>query len=132
MRIIEKKAEGGESMKSGNLPEETLYSIAQVNAITGVAKPTIRFWEKEFSEFLKPLRTQGNQRRYGKTDIETIKRINHLVRVEGYTLEGARKKLEMETVKEQNQGTTEEDQLAKLADTMSDYLLKKLLEKSTV
>ncbi len=119
-------------MKSGKLPEETLYSIAQVNAITGVAKPTIRFWEKEFSEFLKPLRTQGNQRRYAKSDIDTIKRINHLVRVEGYTLEGARRKLEAETQQAQNPDTPEDDQLAKLADTMSDYLLKKLLEKSTV
>jgi len=40
-------------MKTGKLPEENLYSIAQVNAITGVAKPTIRFWEKEFKDFLK-------------------------------------------------------------------------------
>lgn len=119
-------------MKTGKLPEETLYSIAQVNAITGVAKPTIRFWEKEFSDFLKPMRTQGNQRRYAKVDIDIIQRINHLVRVEGYTLEGARRKLEAETNREANQAQPEEDQLAKLADTMSDYLLKKLLEKSTV
>jgi DNA-binding transcriptional MerR regulator len=119
-------------MKSGKLPEETLYSIAQVNAITGVAKPTIRFWEKEFSDFLKPLRTQGNQRRYGKSDIEMIKRINHLVRVEGYTLEGARRKLEAESIHDQNPDAPEDDQLAKLVDTMSDYLLKKLLEESTV
>ncbi len=118
-------------MKSGKVPEDSLYSIAQVNAITGVAKPTIRFWEKEFSEFLRPLRTQGNQRRYGRSEIETIERINHLVREEGFTLEGARKRMDVETIEESKQGVPEDDQLARLADTMSDYLIKKLLEKST-
>jgi DNA-binding transcriptional MerR regulator len=95
-------------MKTGKLPEESLYSIAQVNAITGVAKPTIRFWEKEFRDYLKPLRTQGNQRRYNQSDIATIERINHLVRVEGFTLEGARKKLETEVVHEPAQNTAGE------------------------
>lgn len=119
-------------MKSGRVPEDTLYSIAQVNAITGVAKPTIRFWEREFSDFLKPLRTEGNQRRYARTDIEVIERINHLVRIEGFTLEGARKRMETEQSEKNRAILPEEDQLAKLADTMSDYLLKKLLEKTTV
>ena len=71
-----------------------LYSISQVNALTGVPKPTLRFWEKEFSEHLEPLRTSGNQRRYDEQTVDTIRRINHLVKVEGYTLEGAKKKLE--------------------------------------
>ncbi|MBU0517844.1 MerR family transcriptional regulator [bacterium] len=118
-------------MKSGKLPEDNLYSIAQVNAITGVAKPTIRFWEKEFNEFLNPLRTEGNQRRYSRNNVETIEKINHLVRVDGYTLEGARKKMEFEKDESTPTEAPNHDQLEKLADTMSDYLLKKLLEKST-
>jgi DNA-binding transcriptional MerR regulator len=72
-----------------------LFSISQVHALTGVPKPTLRFWEKEFNEFLDPLRTSGNQRRYDEKAIENVKKINHLVKVEGYTLEGARKKLEL-------------------------------------
>ena len=84
-------------MSLTRLPDDALYSIAQVNAITGVAKPTIRFWEKEFATFLHPRRTDGNQRRYARSDIDIIERINYLVRSEGYTLEGARRKLEMET-----------------------------------
>jgi DNA-binding transcriptional MerR regulator len=72
-----------------------LFSISQVHALTGVPKPTLRFWEKEFKEFLDPLRTSGNQRRYDEKAIENVKKINHLVKVEGYTLEGARKKLEL-------------------------------------
>ena len=71
-----------------------LYSISQVNALTGVPKPTLRFWEKEFQQYIEPLRTPGNQRRYDEHTIDNIQKINHLVKVEGYTLEGARKKLE--------------------------------------
>ena len=70
-----------------------LFSISQVHALTGVPKPTLRFWEKEFKDFLEPLRTSGNQRRYDEKAIENVKKINYLVKVEGYTLEGARKKL---------------------------------------
>jgi DNA-binding transcriptional MerR regulator len=112
-------------------PEEILYSIAQVNALTGVAKPTIRFWEKEFKDYLNPLRTEGNQRRYSRTDIEVIERINHLVRNEGFTLEGARRKLESESATETTTALPDDLQLEKLADTMSDYLLKRLLAKTT-
>ena len=72
-----------------------LYSISQVNALTGVPKPTLRFWEKEFKEYIEPLRTPGNQRRYDQQTVDNIQTINHLVKVEGYTLEGARKKLEV-------------------------------------
>jgi len=77
-------------------PTAQLYSISQVNALTGVPKPTLRFWEKEFKDFLEPERTQGNQRRYNEDSVELIQRINYLVKVEGYTIEGAKKKLEAE------------------------------------
>jgi len=73
-----------------------LYSISQVNALTGVPKSTLRFWEKEFKDFLEPERTQGNQRRYDEESVDLIRRINYLVKVEGYTIEGAKKKLEAE------------------------------------
>jgi DNA-binding transcriptional MerR regulator len=72
-----------------------LYSISQVHALTGVPKPTLRFWEKEFKEYIEPERTSGNQRRYNEKTIENIQKINYLVKVEGYTLDGARKKLEV-------------------------------------
>ena len=81
-------------MSNSTINHIKLYSISQVNALTGVPKPTLRFWEREFKNFLEPLRTPGNQRRYDEEAIENIKRINHLVKVEGFTIEGAKKKLE--------------------------------------
>lgn len=109
---------------------EALFSISQVNALTGVPKSTIRFWEKEFSEFLNPLRSEGNQRRYDRETVETIQKIDRLVNDEGYTLEGARRKLKPadSTANAQNPNG-EEAKLNELADTMSDYLLQKLFER---
>ncbi len=111
-----------------------LYSIGQVHAITGIPKPTLRFWEKEFSSYLKPHRTSGNQRRYDEVVISRIERIDQLVHNEGYTLEGARKKLSTEeAAKEAAEEAIpgiETDNLHKLAETMSDYLLKKLFDRT--
>jgi len=59
-------------MAKAAAPTETLYSIGQVNAITGIPKSTIRFWEKEFSDFLVPLRSAGNQRRYDVKAVTTL------------------------------------------------------------
>ncbi len=107
-----------------------LYSIGQVHAITGIPKPTLRFWEKEFSGYLAPQRTEGNQRRYDEQAIQRIERINKLVHSEGYTLEGARRKLAAEdAAKEAAEAAMpgiDEKHLHQLAETMSDYLLKKL------
>ena len=110
----------------------SLYTISQVNALTGVPRSTIRFWEKEFSEFLVPLRTSGNQRRYNLTAVELIGQINQLVNVEGYTLEGARRKLHDFKAKRASHCDKGEAQLDDLAVTMSDLLLRKLFGQARV
>ncbi len=110
----------GRTMKSPKL-----FSIGQVNAITGIPKPTIRYWEKEFKEFLDPGRTTGNQRRYDETAIADLEKVNYLVKVQGYTIDGARRKLDL--LKKIERGDVpNSDPVAELARAMSDYLLKKL------
>jgi len=109
-----------------------MYSISQVNALTGVPKSTIRFWEKEFKDFLEPIRTAGNQRRYDRQRVEVIEKINQLVNVEGYTLEGARRKLR-NLVEQEEPSRSDSDpnaRISELAETMSDYLLQKLFERA--
>ena len=108
---------------------EVLYSISQVNAVTGVPKSTIRFWEKEFKEFLVPLRTAGNQRRYDRHGVEIIESINRLVNIEGYTLVGVRRQLRNAEESGNTADNNSEAKLDELAETMSDYLLKKMFEQ---
>ncbi|MCP4748740.1 MAG: MerR family transcriptional regulator [Desulfobacteraceae bacterium] len=52
------------------------WTIQDVSSKLGLPKSTIRFWEKEFSEYLAPVRTAGGQRRYIEKDIEIISKIN--------------------------------------------------------
>lgn len=77
------------------LPKRTdkAVSISAVSTIVGVETHTLRYWEKEFAEFLQPERTKGGQRRYGPTDIKTLFLIKRLLRDEMFSIAGARKHL---------------------------------------
>jgi DNA-binding transcriptional MerR regulator len=77
-----------------------VFSINEVSQITGVPAHTIRFWEKDFNEYLKPAKTPGGQRRYCARDIEIIKKIKHLRYQEKYTVAGTLK--ELDRIKKRN------------------------------
>lgn len=74
----------------------------------GVNTSLIRYWEKEFSKWIKPHRTKSGSRYYTNEDIEQVREIYNLVKMEGYTLQGAKDALndnkdalpEMEKIKE--------------------------------
>ena len=68
-------------------------SISQVERMTGTPKTTLRYWERVFQEFLDPDRTGGNQRSYTLPDVQRILTIKKLLKIEMYTLSGARRRL---------------------------------------
>lgn len=68
------------------------WSISEVAEKFSVSQSLIRFWEKEFDE-LKPKKNQSGNRMFTKKDLDTFENIFHLVKTEGMTLEGAKKKL---------------------------------------
>jgi DNA-binding transcriptional MerR regulator len=68
--------------------DNRLYSISEVSRLTGVPAHTIRFWEKDFGDYLNPDRTQGGQRRYRESDIEVVRTIKHYRYVEKHTIAG--------------------------------------------
>ena len=72
---------------------ERPVSISTASVLVGVETHTIRYWEREFAEFLHPVRTQGGQRRYRLEDIEVLKEIKRLLKEELYTIAGAKRKL---------------------------------------
>ena len=72
-----------------NLPDKLYYSIGEVAEAFGVNTSLIRFWEKEFKE-IKPKKNAKGDRRFSKSDIETLQLIYHLVKERGFTLEGAK------------------------------------------
>lgn len=71
---------------------KTYFTIGEVAEQLKVAPSVIRFWEKEFPQ-LKPQKSAGGTRKFHQKDIDLLHRIYHLVKVEGFTLQGARERL---------------------------------------
>ncbi len=69
------------------------YKIREVCKIVGVEAHVLRFWESEFSA-LSPPKTKSGQRIYRPQDIELLLQIRQLLYEEGFTIAGARKKLD--------------------------------------
>jgi DNA-binding transcriptional MerR regulator len=72
--------------------EKLYYSIGEVAEMLGVPVSTVRFWENEFVA-LKPLKNKKGNRLFTPADIKNLKIIHHLLKEEGMTLAGVKKKL---------------------------------------
>ena len=68
-------------------------SISVASQITGIEVHTLRYWEREFSGFLRPVRTEGGQRRYRPADIQTVFVLKKLLREDMFSIAGARRHL---------------------------------------
>ncbi|MFN5785622.1 MAG: MerR family transcriptional regulator [Flavobacteriia bacterium] len=68
------------------------YSIGEVAELFSVNTSLIRFWEKEFA-IIQPKKSKKGNRMFTVRDIENFNKIYHLVKTNGYTLEGAKKAL---------------------------------------
>jgi DNA-binding transcriptional MerR regulator len=84
---------GEEGMADEVLTEDLLLNIDQVSRLTGVRKSTLRYWEKSFEDFLKPIRTESNRREYRLADVDVINTIKRLIEEEHLTNTGVRLKL---------------------------------------
>jgi DNA-binding transcriptional MerR regulator len=73
---------------------EQTSSIGDVADLLDVHTYTIRYWEKEFSAFLKPPRCKGGHRRYGSYEIDLLKRIKSMLKDDKYSIAGTRQKLQ--------------------------------------
>lgn len=65
------------------------YSISEVASMMNVTETLLRYWEKEFPN-IKPNKVGRGIRQYTKSDIEQVKKVYHLVKERGMTLQGAR------------------------------------------
>ncbi len=69
------------------------YTISEVAELLDVPQPTLRFWEKQFTQ-LNPSRNEGGKRRYTESDIEVIKQIIFLREKENLKLDGVKHHLD--------------------------------------
>jgi DNA-binding transcriptional MerR regulator len=75
--------------------EKELYKIGEVCRMADVQPYVLRYWETEFPP-LAPNKSGGGQRLYTRHEIDIILRIKQLLYSEGFTIAGAKKKLEVE------------------------------------
>lgn len=83
-------------MTMDDLYEGLPLTIQQVSSITGIHKATLRYWEKLFAGFLAPDRTGGNHRLYGTEHVRRILELKRLMKIEGYTVGGVKRRLNLD------------------------------------
>ena len=77
------------------IPNKLFFKIGEVCEITDTQPYVLRYWESEFPA-LAPAKNSSGQRIYRRKDIETVLRIKQLLYDEGFTIAGAKKRLETE------------------------------------
>ena len=82
------------------IPAKRYFTIGEVSDLCGVKPHVLRYWEQEFTQ-LKPVKRRGNRRYYQHHEVLLIRRIRELLYEQGFTISGARARLD--------QGGTEEE-----------------------
>ena len=82
-------------MDAKKIPNKLFFKIGEVCEITDTQPYVLRYWESEFPA-LAPAKNSSGQRIYRRRDIETVLRIKQLLYEEGFTIAGAKKRLESE------------------------------------
>ena len=77
------------------IPAKRYFTIGEVSDLCQVKPHVLRYWEQEFPN-LKPVKRRGNRRYYQRHDVLMIRQIRGLLYEEGYTISGARLRLEGE------------------------------------
>lgn len=78
------------------IPAKRYFTIGEVSELCAVKPHVLRYWEQEFSQ-LKPVKRRGNRRYYQHHEVLLIRRIRDLLYEQGFTINGARHRLDSET-----------------------------------
>ena len=88
---MENKANSRDSLPP--IPAKRYFTIGEVSDLCGVKPHVLRYWEQEFTQ-LKPVKRRGNRRYYQHHEVLLIRRIRELLYEQGFTISGARNRLE--------------------------------------
>lgn len=99
------------------IPAKRYFTIGEVSELCGVKPHVLRYWEQEFTQ-LKPVKRRGNRRYYQHHEVLLIRRIRELLYEQGFTISGARNKLDNSAVSASREETGgESDALTSAIDT---------------
>ncbi|TAJ76786.1 MAG: MerR family transcriptional regulator [Gallionellaceae bacterium] len=80
------------------IPAKRYFTIGEVSELCGVKAHVLRYWEQEFTQ-LKPVKRGGNRRYYQHHEVLLIRRIRQLLYEDGFTISGARSRLDQQVAK---------------------------------
>ena len=86
------------------IPPKRYFTIGEVSELCVVKPHVLRYWEQEFPQ-LKPIKRRGNRRYYQRHEVELIREIRKLLYLEGYTITGARNRIQQENSQTTNTET---------------------------
>ena len=84
------------------IPAKRYFTIGEVSELCGVKPHVLRYWEQEFTQ-LRPMKRRGNRRYYQRHEVLMIRRIRDLLYEQGFTITGARNRLQ-ELVQTEREG----------------------------
>jgi DNA-binding transcriptional MerR regulator len=82
------------------IPAKRYFTIGEVSELCGVKAHVLRYWEQEFTQ-LKPVKRGGNRRYYQHHEVLLIRRIRQLLYEDGFTISGARSRLDQLATKDE-------------------------------
>ena len=80
------------------IPAKRYFTIGEVSELCDVKPHVLRYWETEFPS-LKPVKRRGNRRYYQRSDVMMVRQIRGLLYEQGYTISGARLRIEGDQAK---------------------------------
>src|SRR3990167_1866701 len=90
------------------IPAKRYFTIGEVGELCGVKPHVLRYWEQEFTQ-LRPMKRRGNRRYYQHHEVLMIRRIRELLYDQGFTISGARNKLQELVQAERDKRRHEDD-----------------------
>jgi DNA-binding transcriptional MerR regulator len=91
--MLRSSPSAGETDALPAIPAKRYFTIGEVSELCGVKPHVLRYWEQEFTQ-LKPVKRRGNRRYYQHHEVLLVRRIRELLYEQGFTISGARNKLE--------------------------------------
>ena len=89
------------------IPAKRYFTIGEVSELCGVKPHVLRYWEQEFTQ-LRPVKRRGNRRYYQHHEVLLVRRIRELLYQEGFTISGARNRLDEGLPRLDTKGETSE------------------------
>ena len=97
------------------IPAKRYFTIGEVGELCGVKPHVLRYWEQEFTQ-LRPMKRRGNRRYYQHHEVLMIRRIRELLYDQGFTISGARNKLQELVQAERESRRSQDDEVIDVID----------------